>query len=339
MHTKIYGTIGPSCCETEVLVHLFKLGMTGVRMNLSHMNLIEAKEWIVNIKAAYAFVKTENSNLRDLELLIDLRGPELRLGRLRTELQLLEGEKVNLRGLSVPEVVFEYLCLGKQILIDDGKILLEVIEKDTYSVMCEVLRGGILHSGKSIAVLDVQIPTPTLTESDLENIRHAKEYGVTGVMLPFVRGKEDLQYLKQVLKEAGAEDIRIFAKIENMDGVRKIKELLPFCDEIVIARGDLGNAMPLWELPVVQAHLAAICREAKKPFMVVTQMLASMEQSAVPTRAEVSDIFRAVCEGAVSVMLTGETAAGKYPAAAMEYMVNTVRAAEEYKNKKNGGIF
>lgn len=336
MNTKIYGTIGPACCNTEVLTQLFEQGMTGVRINLSHVNLPEVSGWIRNIRIAHA-----KAGKMDLELLIDLRGPELRLGKLLSERLLLEGDRLTVMSegktnlfdpteIPVPKPAFEALEEGRNLLIDDGKIMLEVEEKRSRAAECVVVRGGILKSGKSVAVPGVCFETPTLTESDIENICQAKEYGITGVMLPFVRGKEDLQRLKQVLSENGAADLRVLAKIENMDGVENIRELLQYCDEVVIARGDLGNAMPLWKLPVVQAEIASVCREANKPFMVVTQMLYTMEKAAVPTRAEVSDIFRAVSEGASSVMLTGETAVGNYPVEAMKYMTETVREAEVY---------
>jgi pyruvate kinase len=169
-----------------------------------------------------------------------------------------------------------------------------------------------------------------MTDSDLANLRAAGAYGVTGVMQPFVRSRADLEEVRGVLDAAGGQAIRLFAKIENLDGVEKLGELLPAAGEIVIARGDLGNAVPLWKLPALQKRIAAVCREAGKPFMVVTQMLASMEQNPVPTRAEVTDVFNAVLDGASSVMLTGETAAGNYPVEAMEYLVRTVREAEAY---------
>lgn len=341
MRTKVYGTVGPACCETEMLIQLFEKGMTGVRINLSHVNLEEVTDWIEHIKTAYEAVKKTNPNQPELEMLIDLIGPEMRLGELMTERKLNVGDKLTVMPegqtnlfdpteLAIPAPVFEHLEEGTALLIDDGKILMEVEEKYSRAAECVVVRGGTLRSEKSVAIPGVVFETPTLTESDIDNIRRAKEYGITGVMLPFVRGKEDLCNLEGALEAAGAKGMRIFAKIENMLGVEKIEELLPFCDEIIIARGDLGNAMPLWELPVVQAKIAGLCNEEGKSFMIVTQMLASMETCAVPTRAEVSDIYRAVCEGASSVMLTGETAAGRYPAEAMEYMVKTVQAAEEY---------
>ena len=341
MSTKVYGTVGPSCNEKEVLVQLFEKGMTGMRINLSHVNLVEVTEWIENIKSAYEEVKAVNEAQPPLEMLIDLIGPEMRLGELLSERKISAGDKLTLMAegktnmfdpteLAIPKPVFEKLQEGTFVLIDDGKILLEVEAKRARAAECVVVRGGTLRSEKSIAIPGVAFETPTLTESDIDNIRRAKEYGITGVMLPFVRGKEDLCNLEGALEEAGAKGIRVFAKIENMVGVEKLEELLPFCDEIVIARGDLGNAMNLWELPVIQAKIAKVCRDAGKDFMVVTQMLTSMEKHVVPTRAEVSDIFRAVSEGAASVMLTGETAAGKYPVEAMDYMVKTVKAAEAY---------
>lgn len=351
MHTKIYGTIGPACQETDTLVRLFEEGMTGIRLNLSHTSLRDASEWIAHIHEAYRRYsgrreRTESGSISDIpEILMDLQGPELRIGSPGTERELKEGDGITLVAdgqnnlfdpteIPVPEILLPLMQPRQEVLLDDGKILLMVEElfrvKGGYAAETTVVRGGKLSGRKSIALPHASVYTPTLTESDLCNIRDAKKFGITGVMLPFVRNQEDLKNLKQALREEDAENIQIFAKIESMDGVNCLPELLPYCDEIVIARGDLGNAMPLWELPVVQARIAAACRDAEKPFMVVTQMLASMEEKQVPTRAEVSDIFRAVTDGAASVMLTGETAAGAYPVEAMHYMVKTVRAAEAY---------
>lgn len=346
MSTKVYGTVGPACCDTEILKQLFEKGMTGIRINLSHVNLSEVTSWIENIREAYAVVKKTNPNQPELEMLIDLIGPEMRLGELPSERKLNEGDKLTVMAegktnlfdpteLALPRPVFDKLEVGTSILIDDGKILLEVEEKRSRAAECVVVRGGTLYSEKSVAIPGVTFETPTLKDSDIVNIRQAKAYGITGVMLPFVRGKEDLGNLRGALEEVDAADMRVYAKIENEVGVQKIEELLPFCDEIVIARGDLGNSIPTWELPVVQAKIANICNKAGVPFMIATQMLASMEHAAVPTRAEASDIYRAVSEGAASVILTGETAAGKYPVESIDFMVKTIKAAEAYVNDKN----
>ena len=139
--------------------------------------------------------------------------------------------------------------------------------------------------------------------------------------------------VRSALDEAGSPDIRLLAKIENLDGIEKLEELIPYCDEIVIARGDLGNAMELWELPAAQKKIAAACRSAGREFMVVTQMLDSMTHRRVPTRAEVSDIFNAVLDGAASVMVTGETAAGEFPVDVIRYLYRTVREAETWKQR------
>lgn len=247
--------------------------------------------------------------------------------------------------IMLPELTFPYLIPGQEVLLDDGKIHLKIVEKaenvaenggentQGKRYFAKVLWGGLLKSRKSAALPGAKIYPPTLTNSDLANIKIAKEMGVTGVMQPFVRDHSDLECVKEALREAGAEDIRLFAKIENMDGVRKLEELLPAADEIVIARGDLGNAVHLWDLPGVQRQISEKCRAAGKPFMVVTQMLASMERSPVPTRAEVNDIFHAVMDGAASIMVTGETAVGDYPVEVVRYMVNTVRSAEKEENR------
>lgn len=325
---EIYGTIGPACAEQKKLEEMFRLGMTGIRLNLSHAELEECREWTEMIRAASQAAGIQS------RLLIDLQGPELRVGTLKQPLELLDETTVTLRSkenpetIPLPEIVFPCLQTGQVILLDDGKIQLMVTEEEGNTARCKVTRGGMLQSRKSVALPGVGLNLPVLTESDRRNIRRAKYHGVTGVMLPFVRGAKDLKELKRELHEADAENLEIFAKIENMDGVNHLEELLVFADQIVIARGDLGNSMPLWELPIVQAQIAETCKKAGKPFMVVTQMLASMEQRPVPTRAEMSDIFLAVLEGAASVMVTGETAVGKYPEEVIRYLSNGVKAAK-----------
>ena len=251
--------------------------------------------------------------------------------------------------ISCPEILDSYLVPGQEILLDDGKLALKVQNRigaerpvcigdemadraGRADITAVVIRGGVLKNRKSIALPGQKIKTPTLTSEDMENLCAAREAGVTGVMLPFVRGREDILTLKAALKSCGAEEIRIFAKIENQEGVRTLPEFIKDVDHVVIARGDLGNSMPLWELPGCQKRLSALCREAGTPFMVVTQMLDSMHTRAVPTRAEVSDIYNAVMDGASSVMLTGETAAGSYPVEAMRYLVNTAKCAAKDRN-------
>ena len=397
----IYGTLGPACASEKVLAEMFSLGMTGMRLNLSHVTLAESGELIGKMKRA-----AEKCGVKP-QLLVDLQGPELRTGTITEPVSLKNGDIVEICGIPekvkdsvevgtdrkevvqkaenkdttkiasekttlgkssgnadrvknksdhvkvpgeyakimLPELTFPYLVPGQEVLLDDGKIHLKVVEKpenvdgnggentQEKRYFAKVLWGGLLKSRKSAALPGAKIYPPTLTNSDLANIQIAKEMGVTGVMQPFVRDHRDLECVKEALREAGAEDISLFAKIENMDGVRKLEELFPAADEIVIARGDLGNAVHLWDLPGVQRQISEKCRAAGKPFMVVTQMLASMERSPVPTRAEVNDIFHAVMDGAASIMVTGETAVGDYPVEVIRYMVNTVRSAEKEENR------
>lgn len=370
----IYGTLGPACADPGTLKKMFSLGMTGVRLNLSHMTLAEAAPMIRALHEA-----AEACGIR-ARLLVDLQGPELRIGRLETPLSLEEGRTVRLAGcgehdtaspitgkdipaIPVPSFLLPRLCPGQELLLDDGKILLRVTAPAAAHAMADpadpaaahapadpadptaetppaaavpavVLRGGILSGRKSIAVPGLHIESPALTPADLKNIADAKKYGVTAVMQPFVRCRADLDAVRAALSEAGASHIRIFAKIENLDGVAALPSLIPAADEIVIARGDLGNAVPLWELPVLQKRIEAECLSAGKPFMVVTQMLTSMEHSAVPTRAEVSDICNAILDGASSVMVTGETAVGEYPAEVIRYLSETALSALSYREER-----
>ena len=320
MKTEIYGTLGPSCAKAEVLSDMLSLGMTGVRLNLSHMSLAEAEPMLDALRRAVS------RSGRTCKLLIDMQGPELRIGPLFSPLTLSEGTHIELSALCLSSRIKEAIKPGQEILLDDGKLLLTA-EGEGKAL---VKRGGTVSGRKSIALPGTELRLPPLTDEDLKNISCAADFGVTGVMQPFVRSAEDLKTVRAALDAAGGKNIRLFAKIEDLNGVECLPELMEFADEIVIARGDLGNAMPLWELPAVQKRIASCCRAAGKPFMTVTQMLSSMEQRPVPTRAEVSDIFNAVLDGAASVMVTGETAVGKYPREAIRYLANTAAEAERY---------
>lgn len=335
----IYGTLGPMCRDVDTLAAMFEAGMTGIRLNLSHVTLRESADLIENLHKAAALSGVK------AQLLIDMQGPELRIGRMNAPLDLSEGDFIEFHEqgdpnarksrtlrkiVTIPREVLNALEVGREVLLDDGKILAVIRESTDGWAKAEVARGGVLSGRKSIAVPGTQIDIPTMTKADLQNIEVAGEYGVTAVMQPFVRNREDLVTVRRALDETGNEGIALFAKIENMDGVRQIDELIPESDHIVIARGDLGNAVKLWELPGVQKYIAGKCRAASRNFMVVTQMLASMETHPVPTRAEVSDIFNAVLDGASSVMVTGETAVGRYPVLTISYLARTVSEALKY---------
>ena len=350
MKVQIYGTFGPSCKSKEVLEEMIKAGMTGMRLNLSHTTLEKSKDYIQNYRLA-----AESLGVNP-QILIDMQGPELRVGDMQ-EMLLQENEDIWLvedkkfitatddtkqknqaalieedNRIPGPKSVMSVVKSGMEVLLDDGKIRVRITEVNNEYAVAKVLMGGILKPHKSIKIVDVNVEMPVLTEHDLHNIRLAKEYGVTALMQPFVFSGEDLKKVRGILKEEQAEHIQIFAKIENRVGVKNLDNILPEADLIVIARGDLGNDMPLWELPVVQKKVEEVCKRYGKPYMVVTQMLSSMEQNPVPTRAEVSDIFHAVYHGAEAVMVTGETAVGKYPVEVIKYLANTTKEAKMYHN-------
>ena len=326
---EMYGTLGPACSSADLLEQMLSMGMTGVRLNLSHVTLAQAADQVEALHTAAQRLGVKP------KLLIDMQGPELRIGPMSHDVHMIEGKNILLHqpgGIPLPDVILQHIAPGQELWMDDGKIRVEVFEARG-GLRGHVIQGGVLKSRKSVAIPGLNLWLPALTESDKANLRAAKDYGVTGVMQPFVRCREDLEAVRAELDANGCAEVRLFAKIENRVGLEKLPELLPACDEIVIARGDLGNAVPLWELPRVQKEIAALCRRHHKSFMVVTQMLASMEHSPVPTRAEVSDIFNAVLDGAASVMVTGETAAGDYPLEVMRYLVNTAREAEKYEKR------
>ena len=335
---EIYATLGPSCADPEILRRMFAEGITGMRLNLSHGSLERSSSLIE------AFHRAENLEGVQISLLIDMQGPELRIGSIAKHKMLTEGEEVLLHdkrlrdmndSIPIPQEVIRNYEDGMILLIDDGRIRLkaeDLIQNGQETMIkARVLTGGALLSRKSIAVEGRAITGNTLTEQDILNLQNAEAYGVTDVMQPFVRGAADLREVRKAMQESGAGRCRLFAKIENTEGLAAVEEIIPLTDMVVIARGDLGNAVPLWHLPYVQKEISAKCLEAGVPFMVVTQMLASMEKAPVPTRAEVSDIFNAVVDGASSVMVTGETASGSYPLQVAEYLVRTAREGLRYR--------
>ncbi|MBR4668477.1 MAG: pyruvate kinase [Butyrivibrio sp.] len=319
----VYGTLGPACSNEDILFEMFSLGMTGIRINLSHVMLRDCANSIEVIKRAAG----RAGNLP--KILIDMQGPELRIGDIEKPIELSEGDTITFGegGIVLDQRIIDALNPAQQVLLDDGKILAEVTFNNVKSADLKVTRGGVLFGKKSIAVVGTSVEMPALTGNDIENLKVASEYGITGVMQPFVRSADDLKELRETINNFGGKDIKILAKIENLKGVDNLETFFNYADEIVIARGDLGNAVPLWELPRIQKDIASICRACNMPFMVVTQMLSSMEHSKVPTRAEVSDIYNAVLDGAASVMVTGETAVGDNPVEVIRYLANTANAA------------
>ena len=317
---RYYATLGPSCCDTAALSALLRRGVTGFRLNLSHTPLAARTDWIAALHEA-----ERKTGLR-AQLMIDLRGPEVRIGSLPAPLPLAEGAAVTL-GADIPVDgdVLDALRPGMTVLLDDGAMALTVVDGG----VCRVTRGGTLTGHKSLTLEGVDLRRPALCGADLADLSQAAALGVNAVMQPFVRSAGDLRVVRQTMAENGLANAELFAKVENQPGLDALPDWLALCDVVTIARGDLGSSLPLERLPAAQKHIAALCRSRGKPFLVVTQLLHSMIDHPSPTRAEVLDIYNAVLDGADCLMLTGETAQGRYPLESADWLIRVAQEAEK----------
>lgn len=319
---RYYATLGPSCCDTAALAALLRRGVTGFRLNLSHTPLAARTDWIDALHAA-----ERKTGLR-AQLMIDLRGPEVRIGDMPVPLPLAEGAAVTL-GADIPVDgdVLNALRPGMTVLLDDGAMALTVVDGG----VCRVTRGGTLTGHKSLTLEGVDLRRPALCEADLADLSQAAALGVNAVMQPFVRSAGDLRVVRQTMAENGLADAELFAKVENQPGLDALPDWLALCNVVTIARGDLGSSLPLEQLPAAQKRIAALCRSHRKPFLVVTQLLHSMIDHPSPTRAEVLDIYNAVLDGADCLMLTGETAQGRYPLESADWLIRVAQEAEKVR--------
>lgn len=318
----LFATLGPACARKDILCAMFRAGMTGIRFNLAHGSLTEAEPWIQLYHAA-----AEECGVKDPRLLIDLQGPGLRIHKGGAAMQLRQGSVLHLeRDLQAPQVLIDHAEPGDLISIADGAFELEV---QSYA-QAKVIRGGRLLPGKNVCIVGKELESPALTAGDMEALKAARRIGVTDIMLSFVRSADDLHNLHKVLADLGLSDLKIYAKIETLEGLSSIATMYDLADVFLLARGDLGNRLPLWHLPRIQKRMAAKLQSANKPFAVATQLLSTMETSRTPTRAEVNDVFNAVLDGASCLFLTGETAIGAYPAEAMDTLARTAHDAQDF---------
>ena len=316
---KYYATLGESCKDAAVIAALLRADISCFRLNLSHGSLREKADWID------ALHRAERETGLSAGLLIDLRGPEVRTGRTAPDALLPEGETVPLSALALPEAVAAGLLPGQELRIDDGGAVLTLENGG----LCRVTRAGRVAPRKSVALPGLALHLPPLTAEDLEDLTDGARYGVTAVMQPFVRSREDLDAVRRAMTQAGLGGALLYAKIEDQAGLDALPDWIGGCDVVTAARGDLGVNLGLEHVPAAQKRIAAACRRAGKPLLVVTELLGSMTARPVPTRAEVSDICNAVWDGAAHLMLTNETAAGKYPVEAAAWLV---KCAETAKN-------
>ncbi len=334
--TKIVATISDKKCDVNFIQQLYKEGMNVVRMNSAHIDKKGLLKIVNNVRAVS----------KHIALLIDTKGPEVRTSITEDEqITIKSGDKIKIKGdpnkitkageiyVSYPHFVRD-LHIGDDILIDDGEIELIVKSKDKEFLYCEALNDGTLGSRKSVNVPGVRINLPSLTKRDMEFISYAIEYDLDFIAHSFVRNKQDIIDIQEILDKNNS-PINIISKIENQEGVDNIDEILDYSYGIMIARGDLAIEVGQEKIPGIQRRLIRKCVQAKKPVIVATQMLHSMINHPRPTRAEVTDIANAIYYRTDALMLSGETANGKYPVEAVRTMAAIAREAEKTKLIEN----
>ena len=332
--TKIVCTLGPVSENEETLRELIKNGLNVCRLNFSHGSHEEHKGRMDLVKKL-----REELNM-PTAILLDTKGPEIRTGKFDApEVLLEEGQTFTITMKDVMgnkemcTVSYKGLAndvkTGDTILIDDGLVGLTVKEVNGDDIVCEVQNSGIVKNHKGVNVPGVKVNLPAITEKDRSDIEFGIEQGIDFIAASFVRKVSDVLAIREILEENNATHIKIISKIENQEGVDNLDEIIEVSDGIMVARGDLGVEIPTEEIPVVQKLMIKKCNEAGKPVITATQMLDSMIRNPRPTRAEVTDVANAIYDGTDAIMLSGETAAGKYPVEAVKTMATIAKRAEE----------
>jgi len=329
--TKIVCTLGPASQSEETMREMIRAGMDVARINFSHgSHEIHAR----NIALVRRLAREEG---QVLAVLCDLQGPKLRVGEIAAQVTLREGQDFNLTTRPVPgddqEVNFPHpevigdVRPGGRVLLDDGLLELEVVGTTPTDIRCRVITGGPLKSHKGVSLLGVSLNLPSLTEKDREDAAFAIQQGVDYLALSFVRRAEDVSQLRDLLEQNQA-SIPIIAKIEKREAVEAFEQIIEISDGAMVARGDLGVEAPAEEVPIYQKRIIRLANEVGKPVITATQMLNSMIDNPRPTRAEASDVANAILDGTDAVMLSGETAVGKYPVEAVRVMAKIALTTE-----------
>ena len=346
--TKVVCTMGPNTNDRELLKKLIENGMDVARFNFSHGDHEEQKSRMDLLKELRQELNTNTA------ILLDTKGPEIRTGVLKggKRIMLKAGEQFTLTTEEIEgdeskvSITYEGLVqdvdAGRVILIDDGLIELKVVGKSEKEIFCEVINGGELGERKGVNVPNVAVRLPAITEKDKDDIRFGVEQGIDFIAASFVRNAECVLEIKAYLKELGAPYVPIIAKVENAEGIKNIDETISAADGVMVARGDLGVEIPAEEVPYLQKMIIQKCNMNFKTVITATQMLDSMMRNPRPTRAEVTDVANAVYDGTDAVMLSGETAQGKYPLEALQMMVHIIQNTEQHLDyegmlEKTGG--
>ncbi|QDT07889.1 Pyruvate kinase [Rubripirellula lacrimiformis] len=334
-HTKIIATLGPATQTRERLTALTLAGVDLFRLNMAHGSV----QWVAEIVALIREISAEVE--REVAVMIDVKGPEIRTGDLPEPVVLTPGDQIHLfttnatapAPTDVLSVSVNYpdlpsdVAVGSTILVDSGLMRLKVLNKDATSVRCQVMTAGTLGSRRHINLPGVEVNLPSLTEKDEADLIAGIDAGIDFVALSFVRKADDIFALRKFLDDRGS-PARIIAKIEEQSGVRNMDEIIRAADAIMVARGDLGIEIDYHCLPLVQTQLVQACQDQGKPVIIATHLLESMIQSPIPTRAEISDVSNAVREQADAVMLSGETTTGAYPLESVEVLKNIIQSIE-----------
>lgn len=330
--TKIVATIGPASNTIDKITKLVEAGANVLRLNFSHGTHEDHEKVIAAIR--------QMSSQKDYHvgILQDLQGPKIRIGLVKDGgVEIKDGEQLiittdEMEGTSekvstVYTDIIHDVAAGDTILIDDGNIELKTKDVKGNEVITEVVHGGVLKSRKGINLPDTNVSAPSLTEKDLEDLKFGIQQDIDWVALSFVRKADDIIQLKKIIEESG-KDIKVVAKIEKPEALRNIDEIIEVTDAIMVARGDLGVEIPMHEVPIWQKKLVRKCNMAAKPVIIATQMMESMIENPRPTRAETNDIANAVMDGADALMLSAESAAGKFPVEAVSKMAETIKSVE-----------
>lgn len=331
--TKIICTLGPACESEEKMRELIKAGMNVARFNFSHGNHEEHKARFGRI------IKVSGELGMSVATLLDTKGPEIRLRDFTGgKAELVAGQEFILTTQEIDgnaeraSITYKNLKhdvkVGSTVLIDDGKIEMEVKEIRGEEIVCAVKNGGIVSNHKGINVPGTELSMPYISAVDREDILFGVQMGFDFIAASFVRTKEDILEIRKILDE-NRSPIKIIAKIESLQGIRNLEEILSVSDGIMVARGDMGVELPLEEVPIIQKKMIKMAVAAGKHVITATQMLESMIQNPRPTRAETNDVANAIYDGSTAIMLSGESAAGKYPAEAVETMARIAERTEE----------
>ena len=328
-HTNILATLGPSSASREQIEKLIDAGADAFRINFSHGTHEEHKERVAIIR------KLEKEKGRYISILADLQGPKLRVGDfVKKEVYLREGASFILDMDKAPgdetrvclphKEIFQVINPGDRLLLNDGNIVLLVEENNDHWARTTVVVGGYLSSHKGVNLPNVQLPISAITEKDRDDLQFALKLGVDWIGLSFVQTADDVREAKKLIEGKA----KLISKLEKPSAIDELDEVVRLSDGIMVARGDLGVECPIQVVPVLQKRIVATCRKYARPVIVATQMLESMINNPIPTRAEVSDVATAVYDGADTVMLSAETAAGRYPVEAVRMMRNIIMQVE-----------